>query len=166
MRRFAEILYLLALTCWIGGMLAVGYLVAPVLFAELSDRMLAGNLAGRMFTWMAYVGLGSGAYVLLFLLFRNGWTAFKSATLWLTLLVMGCVAAGHFGIQPIMQHLKDAALPAEVMQSVFRDRFATWHGVSSVLYLVQSVLGVILLVKGLAVRGPGGGGKPATGRSR
>jgi hypothetical protein len=27
-----------------------------------------------------------------------------------------------------------------------RDRFATWHGVSSILYLVQSVLGLWLVV--------------------
>jgi hypothetical protein len=31
------------------------------------------------------------------------------------------------------------------MQSVVRDRFATWHGVSSVLYLVVSLLGVLLV---------------------
>ena len=149
MSKLAEILYLLALTLWIGGMLVVGYLVAPVLFAELSDRLLAGNLAGRMFTWMAYVGLGCAAYILLFLVARNGWSVFKLSAFWLGLSVAAAVAAGHFGIQPIMQHLKDAALPAEVMQSVLRDRFATWHGISSVLYLIQSVLGVALLIKGL-----------------
>ncbi|HNN85277.1 MAG TPA: DUF4149 domain-containing protein, partial [Accumulibacter sp.] len=37
------------------------------------------------------------------------------------------------------------ALPREVMESVLRNRFATWHGVSSILYLVQSVLGLLLV---------------------
>ncbi len=159
MRKLSEILYLLALTVWVGGMLVVGYLAAPVLFAELSDRILAGNLAGKMFTWMARIGLGCGAYILLFLVFRRGLGAFKSSAFWLALTMVGLVAASHFGIQPIMQHLKDSALPAEVMHSAFRDRFATWHGVSSVVYLIQSVLGLILLVQGSDVREQGTGSR-------
>ena len=147
MRKFADSLFLIAIALWVGGMLAIGYLAAPVLFAELSDRILAGNLAGRMFTWVARIGLGCGAYLLLFLLFRRGFGVFKSAVFWLVLAMMLLTAAGHFGIQPILQHLKEDALPAEVMHSVMRDRFAAWHGVSSVLYLVQSVLGLMLVVK-------------------
>jgi hypothetical protein len=53
--------------------------------------------------------------------------------------------AGQFGVQPIMAGLKQQALPREVMESMFRDRFATWHGVASVLYLIESVLGVVLV---------------------
>jgi hypothetical protein len=32
------------------------------------------------------------------------------------------------------------------MESVLRDRFAAWHGVSSVLYIIQSLLGAALVV--------------------
>ncbi|MDD5298771.1 MAG: DUF4149 domain-containing protein [Rhodocyclaceae bacterium] len=155
MKKLSEILYLLAIVVWVGGMLAVGYLAAPVLFAELSDRILAGNLAGKMFTWVARMGLGCGAYILLFVLVRRGWSAFRSSVFWITLAMLGLVAAGHFGVQPIMQHLKESALPAEVMQSALRDRFATWHGISSVVYLVQSVLGLMLVLQGTDVRGQG-----------
>jgi hypothetical protein len=38
------------------------------------------------------------------------------------------------------------------MESVFRDRFAAWHGVASVLYLIVSGLGVLLVW--LQGRGP------------
>jgi hypothetical protein len=31
------------------------------------------------------------------------------------------------------------------MESLFRDRFVTWHGVASVLYLIQGVLGLLLV---------------------
>ena len=54
-------------------------------------------------------------------------------------------AASHFGIAPIMQGLKDQAMPLAVMQSVFADRFARWHGVSSIVYLIQSALGLLLV---------------------
>jgi len=32
------------------------------------------------------------------------------------------------------------------MDTVMRTRFTTWHGISSVLYLVQSVLGLFLVL--------------------
>ena len=32
------------------------------------------------------------------------------------------------------------------MESVFRDRFSTWHGVASVLYVIESVLGLALVM--------------------
>ena len=59
--------------------------------------------------------------------------------------MLALTLAGEFGVQPILASLKDQALPASVMESVFRDRFAAWHGVASVLYLIQSVLGMVLV---------------------
>ncbi|QDX80659.1 hypothetical protein B9N43_05005 [Denitratisoma sp. DHT3] len=146
MNKLAESLYALAIAVWVGGLVAIGYLAAPVLFAQLSDRTLAGNLAGTMFSAVAWVGLGAGAYLLLYLLVRRGWRAFKSSVLWIVLAMAALTVAGHFGIQPILAQLKADALPRAVMESALRDRFATWHGVSSGLYLVQTLLGLWLVI--------------------
>jgi hypothetical protein len=54
--------------------------------------------------------------------------------------------AGEFGVQPVMAALKEQALPKQVMESVFRDRFAAWHGVSSGLYVIQSLFDVALAI--------------------
>jgi len=148
MRRFADFLYVLAITLWVGGLWAVGYIVAPTLFHELSgNRALAGNLAGRMFAMIAWVGIGCAAYLIAFIVLRRGAASFKSSVFWLVLLMLLLTLAGHFGIQPILMRLKEAALPKDVMESLFRDRFATWHGVSSAVYLVQSLLGLALVAK-------------------
>ena len=136
----------MAIALWVGGLFAIGYLAAPVLFAQLSDRMLAGNLAGAMFTPMAWVGMGCAAYLLLFQLVRHGWRALKLSTFWLVTVMLLLTVAGHFGVQPILAQLKTDALPRQVMESALRDRFATWHGISSGLYLVQSLLGLWLVV--------------------
>lgn len=146
MRGFTEALYFVALTAWIGGMWAVGYVAAPTLFATLGDRQLAGLVAGKLFSLMGWIGLGCGAYLLGFLLVRQGGGAFKRAAFWLTLVIVALTAASQFGIQPLMAQLKAEAWPREVMESVLRDRFATWHGISSILYLVQSILGLWLVV--------------------
>ena len=146
MRRLAEALYLAVITLWVGGMWAIGYLAAPMLFASLGDRQLAGMVAGKLFALLGWIGLGSAAYLLVFLFLRRGGQFFKSGVFWLVVVMALMTAASQFGIQPLMAQLKADALPRGVMESVLRDRFATWHGISSILYLMQSLLGFWLVV--------------------
>jgi hypothetical protein len=145
-RKLSEALWFVAITLWVGGLWAIGYIAAPVLFSSLGDRQLAGLVAGKLFSLIGWIGLGSAAYLLLFLLVRHGGQVFKGAVFWLVLSMALLVAASQFGIQPLMAQLKADALPREVMASVLRDRFAAWHGISSILYLVQSLLGLWLVV--------------------
>jgi len=147
MNRVADYLFAIAVTLWVGVLWALGLVAAPVLFRELSDRGLAGNLAGAMFAVMAWIGIGAATYALLFLFAREGARALKSAAFWLILVMLLLTLAGHFGVTPILAHLKSEALPREVMESVLRNRFMAWHGVSSVLYLIQCVLGVALVTQ-------------------
>lgn len=146
MRRLSEALYLIAVTLWVGGLWAIGYMTAPVLFASLGDRQLAGMVAGKLFALIGWIGLGSAAWLMVFLVSRWGGLVFKRAVFWLVVLMALLTAASQFGIQPLMAQLKVDALPREVMESVLRDRFAAWHGISSILYLVQSLLGFWLVV--------------------
>lgn len=146
MRRISESVYLLAISLWVGGLWAIGYVAAPTLFASLGDRQIAGMVAGRLFALIGWIGLGCAAYLLLFLVSRWGTRVFRSGVFWLVLLMALLTAASQFGLQPLMAQLKADALPREVMESVLRDRFAAWHGISSILYLVQSLLGLWLVV--------------------
>ena len=59
MRRFWEGLAGVSLVLWIGGMWAIGYIAAPVLFASLGDKQLAGMLAGKLFGVIAWVGIAA-----------------------------------------------------------------------------------------------------------
>ena len=145
MRSFADALYAIALTLWVGGMWAIGCIVAPLLFSALSDRALAGMVAGRLFTVIAWLGLSCAVYMLLFRLVRFGAACLKQGLFWLVLVMLALVVAGEFGVQPILSGLKVQALPKEVMESVFRDRFSTWHGIASVLYLIECALGAALV---------------------
>lgn len=145
MRRFWDGLASVMLVWWIGGMLAIGYVAAPVLFANLADKQLAGMLAGQLFKWMAWIGMAAASYLLLYRIARDGGAALKTLFFWAVALMLALILASHFGIQPIMQSLKDQAMPHAVMQSVFADRFARWHGISSILYLIQSGIGLLLV---------------------
>lgn len=137
---------MIAIALWVGGLWSIGYIAAPVLFSSLGDRQLAGMVAGKLFALIGWIGLGCATYLIVFVVTRSGARFFRSAIFWLVLLMGLLTAASQFGIQPLMAQLKADALPREVMESVLRDRFAAWHGISSILYLVQSLLGLWLVV--------------------
>ena len=131
---------------WVGGTWAVGYLAVPVLFQALPDRQLAGVLAGKMFTLMAYIGIGCALYLLAYQLHQFGRLAWKQKSFWLVAAMLILLLIGQLGIQPIMLGLKAQAFPLDVMQSALASQFKILHGVSSILYLLQSLLGIWLVI--------------------
>jgi hypothetical protein len=147
MQRLMDNLALILVAAWVGGLWAIGYLAAPVLFYTLADKQLAGLLAGKMFAWVAYLGMFSAFYLLVHRLARCGTPALKQGFFWAVVVMLLLTLAGQFGIQPVLAQLKAQALPSDVMQSVFADRFRTWHGVASIGYLVESLLGIALVLR-------------------
>lgn len=145
MKYFWSGLVNLVLVLWIGSLFALGAIAAPVLFSTLEDKQLAGMLAGKMFAVGAWVGMAAAIFLLLQCLIRDGRAALKRFFFWGVLLMLLLTLAGHFGIQPILQNLKNQALPLAVMHSVFADRFSEWHGISRILWIIQSVLGLVLV---------------------
>ncbi len=145
MNRFWDGLASILLVIWVGSLLTLGAIAAPVLFSAVEDKQLAGMLAGKMFAVGAWIGLTSGVFLLIYILTSDGAQALKSVFFWLVLIMLLLTIAGHFGVQPILQNLKNQALPLAVMQSVFADRFSQWHGISRILWIIQSVLGVVLV---------------------
>lgn len=145
MKSFADSLAAVLLVLWVGGLWAIGGISAPTLFAEISDRQLAGNVAGELFKAIAWVGMVAGGYLLIYRLGKAGFQALKQAYFWIVLAMLLLVIGQFFGIQPLMQALKDQAMPQAVMESAFRDRFATWHGISSAVYLLECLLGLVLV---------------------
>ena len=135
------------LVAWVGGLWAIGYIAAPTLFTHLADKQLAGNLAGALFQWIAYVGIIAGVYLLIYRLGQEGFAALKGGFFWAVLLMLAMTLVQRYGFQPIMESLKEQALPSAVMESAFRSRFAAWHGISSIVYLIQSVIGLWLVAR-------------------
>lgn len=145
MRRFLDALFPIALTAWVGALWAIGYIAAPVLFAQLADRVVAGTLAGKMFAVVGWLGMGCGS-VLVLLLLRQGLGALRRWLFWLLLLMLLLSAAQLFGLQPLIAHLRSESVPRELADAATRSRFATWHGVASALYLLQSLLGLVAVL--------------------
>lgn len=146
MKRAADALYSIVIALWVGGLWAVGGLAAPMLFKRLADITLAGVLAGTLFNYIAWVGLAAGAYLLIFLFARRGAAAMKLPLFWVVALMFLLTVVGLFGVQPVLAQIKAEGLPREVTEALTRNRFATWHGIASGLYVVQCLLGLVLAV--------------------
>jgi hypothetical protein len=145
-RNLPSHLAALSITLWVGGMWMLGYVVVPVLFKTLPDRMLAGRIAGDLFSLLAYVGIACALYLLLFQLQQSGRAALRDSAFRITAAMLLLVLIGQFVLQPILADLKLQAQPLDVMNSAFAAQFKTWHAVSSIVYLVQSLLGIALVV--------------------
>jgi hypothetical protein len=146
-RLLASRARLLLASLWAGSTWTLGYLVAPTLFGALPDRVLAGTLAAAMFHNGAWLSIGC-ALLMLALLWRAPELGARRATLLgLVAAMLVCTLAGHFGLQPQMAALREAAGPGGVLASAAKTQFGLLHGVASVIYLMQSVLAGFLIVK-------------------
>jgi uncharacterized membrane protein YeaQ/YmgE (transglycosylase-associated protein family) len=140
-------LRLLLAALWAGSVWAVSYLAAPSAFATL-DSTLAGSVVGTMLTREAWLAIAL-ALLLWVLVWRSG-DLDAGRRRWLNWIIFGmlaCSLAVYLGLQPLMAAIRESAGPAGVRASPQWGSFAALHGVSQLLYLVESVLGAVLVIK-------------------
>ena len=123
------------LTLWVGSLWVTGFMVAPVLFTVLEDRALAGTLAGELFGITAWIGLVCGVLLLAFnaVNFRGlNWRGLLLAGMLLLVII------GQFVLAPMIAGLREQGLSGS-------PRFGQLHGLASILYVITSLLGLILV---------------------
>lgn len=129
---------------WLGMQVMAGYVAAPILFEQLGKQE-AGNIAGVLFSINNYFGLL--AWIVAWLVVRsernrslsdNGKVAPKFIILLLLL-----TASNQFLISPVIAAHKTGT--ENWLLSLLGGSFGMWHGISSIIYLVCSVLGLGLL---------------------
>lgn len=141
----------LALALVLALLVVPGYVVAPVLFANLDTSAQAGHLAGLIF----HIS-NRGILLLLMavaLFWRNPSSSEQSAGrcrwILLTCLLLIC-GTNEFAIAPHMQALKDAMGPIDALAGDHPQRaaFGMWHGISAVLHLIASLMSLFLTALG------------------
>ena len=136
--KFLPVAERILLTLWVGSLWVAGFVVAPLLFAELDDRALAGSIAGSLFTLTSYIGLLCGSLLLVLNAVMSRRINWRAVVIVCMLLL---VAIGQFVITPMVAELRVQGLTDT-------QRFGQLHGVASVLFLITSVLGLVLVAAG------------------
>lgn len=143
LERFAVGLHNIVLVFWVGGLWVAGYIVAPSLFSQLDDRQLAGTLAGNIFMLMGWVGIVATLILLAIysLVIHSRWRVI------VTLLMGLLVAVNMFVVTPELAAIRDSVTSALVAGSDKYRHFGYLHGISSGIFLLISLLGLLLVVR-------------------
>ena len=138
---------LLLAALWAGSVWGVSYLAAPSAFAVL-DSTRAGSVVAVMLTREAWLSIAVALLLALLVARSADLDAARRRWLWCCIGgMLACSLVVYLGLQPVMAGIREAAGPAGVRASPQWATFAALHGVSQLCYLVESILGAILVVK-------------------
>ena len=109
---------------WWGSMTTIGFLVVPLLFANLPTPALAGNMAARLFSAQTWVGGACGLVLLLNCKEKQPPALVNSASEAIIFIVFGL----------LMVMLLEFAVAPRI---VARENLRVWHTVGTAMYLLQ-----------------------------
>jgi hypothetical protein len=138
---------LLLAALWAGSLWTIGYVVAPTLFLSLHDKVQAGTVVGFLLRSEAWLALACAILLYALVRFSKLEPARKRSLSLLIVAMLACALVIYIGLQPAMAKLKEAAGAAGLAGTPQGRQFGILHGVSQLVYLVESVLAGVLLVK-------------------
>lgn len=124
----------LAAALWWGSATAIGFVVVPMLFANLPTPAMAGNLAARLFTAQMWLALGCGVLVL----FASRAGDEPAGMDW----AHGALVFVFIGL--LLALLSEFAVAPRI---VARENLKVWHSVGSAMYVLQWLCAGIVLWK-------------------
>jgi hypothetical protein len=136
---------LLLAALWAGSLWTIGYVLAPALF--LHDGATAGAVVGVLLRAEVWVCVGCGVLLRLMVKFSPMEPERKRTLYRVIVTMMICALVIYFGLQPMMAKLKEAAGAGGLAGTPQARQFGLLHGASQLVYLVESVLAGVLLVK-------------------
>jgi hypothetical protein len=132
---------------WVGSFITIGFLVVPILFTSLGDRQVAGMVAANLFKITAYSGVVICIILMLLAnyLVRQHLSHYRLAR-WLLLGLLACTVGAAFILIPWMNSLREQALylGVSVRETTNAILFGRLHGASSILFMIQALLGLVL----------------------
>jgi hypothetical protein len=133
---------------WVGSYIGIGFLVVPVLFSTIGDRQIAGYVAANLFKITAYIGLALSAFLMVIAnhLVKQGLKSYRLIR-WLLLGLLICTIGAACVLIPWMNSLREQALFAglSIQSSSYSALFNRLHSISSVLFIIQALLGLTLV---------------------
>ncbi len=121
-----------AAALWWGSLTTTGFVVVPLLFAQLATPALAGQTAARLFSAQTWMTLGCGA-ALLIASRRPGEPARMDWAGGALVFVLSGVLLSLF--------VEFAVAP----RIVSRENLQLWHGVGTAMYVVQWLCAAVVL---------------------
>jgi hypothetical protein len=135
--KLIPVLERILLTLWIGGLWVIGFVVAPTLFVTIPDTAIAGTVAGSLFTSISRIGLVCGSVLLLLTWLQRACSRRRREALVIVLMFV-LIVTGEYVLAPMIGDLRAAG-------QVGSERFGQLHGLATVLYGINCLLGLLLV---------------------
>lgn len=109
---------------WWGALTIVGFLVVPMLFANLPTPAIAGAMAARLFSALTWVAVGCGLVLLVILESNQRVAHIDKAHSAMVFVIFGMLLAllSEFAVAPRIMARQDLRL---------------WHSVGTTMYVLQ-----------------------------
>lgn len=107
---FLRFLMLLSLVVWLGGLMFLAFVEAPIAFSLLPTRHIAGSMVGRSLDLLHYMAMASGVVFLIASMFYNRMAAGNARPLaarhLLIVLMLLLTVISQFAISPKMHAIR------------------------------------------------------------
>lgn len=126
---------LIAAVLWLGMQIMAGYIAASVLFKML-PKMVAGEIAGILFSFLSFSGMfiWAGLYLFLRRKGQNGGALLPRCTV----VLWGLLAFNQFVITPVIEAYKNQT--ENWLLQLAGGSFGMWHGISSIVFMASALL--------------------------
>jgi len=146
MNTYLHRLSIIISSLWVGGLWSM-LMVTTILFNKVPSSYIAGAIANDMFTFMNLFGIFSSSFLLIYGFRKEKLSFIRSITFWLLVIMLSIILISYFGINPILENFRDNSISKEIIESVFVNRYSTWHGIASSAFLIECFLGIFLILK-------------------
>ncbi|MGK6306362.1 DUF4149 domain-containing protein [Variovorax sp. DT-64] len=123
---------LLVAALWWGSLTTIGFLVVPMLFAQLGNPTVAGNFAGRLFSAQSWVALACGLVLLTYFRSKAPERVDQPSR----------VAVAWILAALLLALLQEYAVAPRILA---RENLRLWHSLGSAMYLAQWLCTGVLL---------------------
>lgn len=139
----------LVLTAWVGSTWTTGLLAVPLAFSVIQPQSLAGTFASHIFYWQSVIALFCAPVILLLHPYTERRLRWFQPIILVVVMMAALAAIQQFLLAPIMAGARIELMSTvnEATRAALAARFGWLHGLSSVLYLIQCLLGALLIVK-------------------
>jgi Domain of unknown function (DUF4149) len=130
---------------WWGSLTTLGFFVVPMLFQHLPTKVLAGNMAARLFEVQTWVSVGCGlALLLMQVLLQSSKPSKNDENMPLACVFIAYLAILFIAFGMLLSLLVAFGVSPRI---VARENLMLWHAVGSLMYLAQWVCACVVLWK-------------------
>lgn len=133
----------LLLAIWTGTLWMTA-IAAQLIFSALNpNKALAGTVAGKLFTFVSYLGLVVCIFLLMLLIITNHKRFFKSVKVYFITLMIVLLSVNQFLLHAKITSIR--AIPGYSAIPDLKSQFAFAHGLSVINFLVITLIATVLL---------------------